>query len=761
VEQRRASQKAAMQIQDALPDFDLSDVLAKAQTLVPPQSVSDAEEEATAPSPSDSFDDNTFYSSQHDTPDRSKSRSVHSFTEAGELHTLSVPSHIDSANAPRVPASASKAVDIAEQIPMSTIVPGLQELARPNPMHSLQASQPASIATTNASHKVAGAAAKREISNVRPNAASGVARPQSSHISTGQGPLSTGEKSAPKAVAQQVTPVRETHKRKLSIEEPNVVRNFNLSPVAPQPARVSPLAVARAPAIVQDSFGPHVDPPLIPSATEHLILSGVSSSGRNSQNLREPGKQLGNVNGSPKAAPPNDAIVANSPPIKAEPRSPSPLTAQPLLRPRKRQRQLGPQAGGLDYDEPQYDDVAPTSRPAAPHQQTGQRSRRQQKRRHHATGEEPHEVIEIDNPQPGEAQRSRDDRFVGQPTQSSRHNSLAHQAPYLEYDARQNHATARISIEADNEVPTRRYVNSLARKPREAIIIDDETGYPTHGRQSIVPMAPPPRSGLVRVVVDEYGREHHVPVRGAQRQSLAPMPRLHPQDYLYEQPPTRIISRPLHSAYEEDDIVYRVASPAYAPQRRVVTLPEQAFEESLMRPRQASVRPSQTMVQDSRYAPLEGSGQIQREYSVRPVAVGSRNEDYRVSREPVLRRQIPNVEEHTLEPLQRVPSVRPDRVRYTSILDYGHRPQTVRPEDSAVQFGASGAAPQAYVPWQHQATREYSVQPADAGVVRRRFVVPQDEPYEVVRYVSNRVPDEGDYVVASRGLQQRTYADLQ
>ncbi|KAK1594412.1 uncharacterized protein LY79DRAFT_668687 [Colletotrichum navitas] len=72
VDQRRASMKASAQ-SEPLADFDLSDVLSKALTLVQaaPSSSANPLVAANTSAASDSFDENSYYSSQHNSPDSS------------------------------------------------------------------------------------------------------------------------------------------------------------------------------------------------------------------------------------------------------------------------------------------------------------------------------------------------------------------------------------------------------------------------------------------------------------------------------------------------------------------------------------------------------------------------------------------------------------------------------------------------------------------------------------------------------------------
>jgi hypothetical protein len=71
IEQQRLAAK--LQTSEGVPNFDVAEVLAKALAIVHP-STTGAEPSMVARSPpSDSFDENTFYSSQHDTPVSSRS----------------------------------------------------------------------------------------------------------------------------------------------------------------------------------------------------------------------------------------------------------------------------------------------------------------------------------------------------------------------------------------------------------------------------------------------------------------------------------------------------------------------------------------------------------------------------------------------------------------------------------------------------------------------------------------------------------------
>lgn len=69
IEKQRIEAKALLQTSESLPNFDLSEVLSKALEIVHPSTATDADPSVGArSSASDSFDENTFYSSQHETP---------------------------------------------------------------------------------------------------------------------------------------------------------------------------------------------------------------------------------------------------------------------------------------------------------------------------------------------------------------------------------------------------------------------------------------------------------------------------------------------------------------------------------------------------------------------------------------------------------------------------------------------------------------------------------------------------------------------
>ncbi|OBT76442.1 hypothetical protein VF21_03957 [Pseudogymnoascus sp. 05NY08] len=762
VDQRRISMKAASQTSESLPDFDLSDVLSKAFTIVHPSTASEAgQSQGGRTSASDSFDDNTFYSSQHNTPEHG--RSPRGRRESGEVYTSAV--------APlNAPDSGPSVVRYQEESPNfiskdatpSNIVPGLQELARSQISAPLNTPHPASTlgaVGVNQSNELLKAATSN-------NAATDIARqvaekqafaltPHSS-VSTPQGATPSrieadernriaqgGPDAAPSQVAS-ATP----QKRRLTLEEPETVRNFNLSPVAPQPARVSPLATARAPVISQEAFTLQETPAAILSPMRETGASpttgGTPKTSKRAE--RRKGKGKGDDLRSATGNNPASAIATPaSPYIKPEPKSPSPFQSAPLPRPHKRQRQTIQQGAGLDYDEPQEDTVM--MQPVVP------RTRDARPRPVHRGGERLGEAMEIDQPQ--RQRMVRDEapgrRIVSQEIYRDQPSPAMYAVPYPQYEQRPVRASSRMVADTYYQEPPAYYREPQAA-PGSVIELDAN-----HDRSlSPILMAPPPRMAPSRIVVDEYGRQYYTAAPNPPRQSVAPQPRIIDDNYYYDRPPPRAIRRPVQHAYEDDGVIYRRASPQYVPQRRVITLPENLAEPQY-RQREYSTRPVATRPPAEEYAAPGDREPIeirQREYSTRPPPARQQPvDDYlRVAEAP--RRQPTHFEEppppHEYLP-QRVASVRPEAFRHEMRGDYLPRARSIRPEPIHREYAASvrpegrrgGEVPS-------QIIREYSVKPGEQEVVRREYMpmrsMDEYQQQPMGRPMARRVVEEQEYI---------------
>lgn len=762
VDQRRTSMKAASQTSESLPDFDLSDVLSKAFTIVHPSTASEAgQSQGGRTSASDSFDDNTFYSSQHDTPEHGTSPQGH--RESGEVYPRAVPP----LNAPDSGPSVVRYQEEPQSFiskdapPSNAVVPGLQELAR-NQIPALQNTlqDPHSTSSLGA----VGVNQNNELlkAAVSNNPATDIARPLAekqdfaltsrSNVSTPQGAdeknrISQGGPDAIRSQVASATP----QKRRLSLEEPETVRNFNLSPVAPQPARVSPLATARAPVISQEAFTLQETPTAILSpmheAGPSSATGGTPKASKQADNRKGKGKRddLKSATGNNPAS----AIATPaSPYIKPEPRSPSPFQSAPLPRPHKRQRQTLQQAAGLDYDEPREDAMA--MQPIAP------RTRDVRPRPVQRGDERLGEAMDVDRPQ---RQRiARDEapsrRIVSQEIYRDPPSPAMYAVPYPQYEQRPVRASSRMVSDTYYQDP-QGYYREPPATPGAVIEIDSN-----HGRSlSPIMMAPPPRMAPSRVVVDEYGRQYYTAAPNPPRQSVAPQPRIIDDNYYYDRPPPRAIRRPVQHAYEEDGVIYRRASPQYVPQRRVITLPEN-LAESQYRQREYSTRPVSTRPPVEDYAaPVEREPiEIrQREYSTRPVQARQPVDDYVRVAEGAQRRQPTHFEEPPHEYIPRVASVRPEAFRHEMRGEYLPRAQSIRPEPVRREY-AGGVRPEGRREVPSQIIREYSVRPGEPEVVRREYMPPLMDEYPPARPMARRVVEDPEYI-PWRPVQPDMYND--
>ncbi|TAQ91085.1 hypothetical protein B7494_g658 [Chlorociboria aeruginascens] len=705
IEQQRQATKAALQTSESLPNFDLSEVLSKALSLVQPSTSAEAEPSVGArTSASDSFDENTFYSSQHDTP------SQNSFVSLDERPgEMSAKSQIRDQDVVMTGTSLSHNNYLAPQ-------PHLQ----PQPM-SLEVQIPP---PNNQSPKIGGMESAKPLDTVARDVSNTSSQPSQSKV---PGPVSTLQRSSESScmsfrqLADQAT-VRKTTDQILKQTFPRpqspLIRAHNLSPIAPQPSRVSPLATARNPPVVRERVSEDGAQPAQVSALRNQPF-GISSAdsspkgGKGSEKKKEKKKKKR------KDSSKENVDTPDSPYIKPEPQSPSPFGVAPLPRPQKRQHYSGQYAAELNYDEPRYEPVVEIQERVAerykevrpPPIYEGFNNRYQ----------------EIRRPQPAYQRLERDEgeyRRVSTGHYATRPQSPAVYA-YEPSVARPVRAVSRAIVERRPEPiyyrdGPRASVRPDANRERSRSPIMGE-------RRSPIPMGPPRQP--IRIVVDEYGREYIDPnPPSTMRQSVAPPVRQR-EDVYYERAPTRAASgRVPVEAYEEDGVLYRKPSPAFVAPRRVVTQPD--------------------------YAP-EYRSYRQREYSVRPTAMAPPDEEYVQIRGAPERRQMSHFEEAPREYLSRGPPApnRTEPVRYEIPREYVGRLQSVRPE--APQEFAASVRPEARREVIPQSQREYSVRPIEPTPRREYMAAPEDGRY----YEAERRPAEIAFIERPREASVFVYAD--
>jgi hypothetical protein len=790
VEQRRISMKAALQTSESLPDFDLSDVLSKALTIVHPATASEAGQSVGVRSiASDSFDENTFYSSRHDTPEPSISSEGR--RESGEIRPHAVPPLITHDRGPSPTHYQYESQnDMMTGVSLSTTaVPGLQELACKQvstPLHipqEIRPSQPAKLAGNAADISQQNETAKTDfysgvdatnavqrLASAKQDTNGAFAISSTSNISTSQKRKATspieideeivGSLPGPADISGQAASAN-LQKGPLSVEEPEDVRNFNLSPVAPQPVRVSPLATARAPPIAQHTFA------LQESSTAPFSPLRGPADGSASDGSPKTSKQSGKKGKKKKTGRKSttgniSAAVASpdSPYIKPEPKSPSPFTSAPLPRPHKRQRQALQQGAELNYDEPRYDE--PRDEPQGQPVQSRQMDARP--RPTYKGDERSYNPIEVDQPRYHRVPRDEPAhrRIVSQDVYRPPPSPNVYAIPYSQYEQRPLRAASRMMVDPYVQEP--RYYREPPIASSTAIRMDatrERSRSPVlRERQSPILMAPPPRLATSRIVIDEYGRQYYTAVPSLSRQSVAPQSRIIEQDFIYDRPPPRIIGRPVQQIYEDDGVVYRQPSPQYVPQRRVVTLPENLIEPQSYRQREYSTRPMPARPPADDYL-ATGEGEPieirQREYSTRPPPPRSPVDDYVRLAEPVQRRQMTHFEEPPREYQSRMGSVRPEGFRHEVPREYIVRAQMSRPESIRREYAAS-VRPEGRREIPSQIIREYSMRPGEAEMVRQEYMPPPMDGYQPARPAARRIAEESVYI-PRREMQQDVYQD--
>ncbi|TVY83028.1 hypothetical protein LSUE1_G002434 [Lachnellula suecica] len=786
IEKQRNAAKAAMQTSESLPNFDISEVLSKAQAIAHPSPAAQPAVAEETPA-SDSFDENTFYSSRHDSSDWSNASQgqkepvevqsgglVSVGGRAGEQY--STQSHIQdrqkgmasaSLSTNNLPAAQQHSQHLTDAAPIQTQrsgmgssasqVPGLVAAGRNST--DLPHHPPATGAHNNSSMGQNGIASKQN----------------GDHATVRR----TTDDLLRQAFEEGLPPV------------PPVIRNHNLSPIAPQPARVSPLATAREPPILRENILVDEAAPAQVAALRNKT-TGISSTDSSPKGAKGAEKKKGG-NKKKKRKANNGAATPDSPYIKPEPRSPSPFAVAPLPRPQKRQRQSGQYAAELNYDEPRYDaEGSMQARAPAPYTEV-------RESRTYQRVDDPYETT-FRRPAPP-LRRVEDDsyrRTASDTYARGPQSPVVYATPSYAGEGRSVRAASHAIVERRIEEP-RYYREPIQRTVVRPDADRERSRSPImHDRRSPVSMGPPRQA--VRIVRDEFGNEYLDPTPApSMRQSVAPQPRYR-EEVIYERP--RAVSGRVE-VYEEDGVIYRRPSPPppMAIPRRVVTQPEYAMappsgyrsyrereysirpagEEYVQRrqiyeepvreyaPRAQSVRPEPVRYEIRDEAPREyaprapvAREEIPQDYmraaSVRPDAIRYEVRDeapreyaprIQALREEVPREYIsrpgsvrpdqtryedheyikaPVAREEIPRDYARAGSVRPDAVRYEVPREYGPRLQSVRPEAPPREY-ASSVHPDARREMVPQGQREFSVRPVDSLNRREQVPVAKGERY--------------------------------
>lgn len=241
LEQKRQESRQKAAVQDAKPDFDVSDVLNQALELVKPASVNDiSTSNGTGVTSSDSFDENSFYSSR--APDS--------------------PQHGD--HQKPSPAPPSQRGDLATEKPVEQCSDELQRLEALNRTGSDQEMQDAYPVAdqhvpyrhrqpreapvdpaANRSHGVS----QLDDSLDEPDYSPPAAVPPMDRADGHE--YQPGFSGGARRPAESRATARDARRSITPRGDVRIVRNHITSPAAPQPSRVSPLAMAKVPSVSQ------------------------------------------------------------------------------------------------------------------------------------------------------------------------------------------------------------------------------------------------------------------------------------------------------------------------------------------------------------------------------------------------------------------------------------------------------------------------------------------------------------------------------
>ncbi|EPQ64309.1 Bgt-994 [Blumeria graminis f. sp. tritici] len=533
VEQQRKNAKVLLQKAESLPDFDISEVLTKALSIVQPSISIEEEPSGGARSlDSRSLDDNTFYSSQQDTPELTNSPKV---------------SKVDEQKCPAPDSAFASFTD--------------QSKAEASTTNGKDKSPPELMQEKNSHRRSSLQAPSKEKEKLPETGLPGSVNPR----------INVSKEKEPKIIeakklVETATSKPMATKTKLSMTsftksscEGSPEKNFssgvasipahhqNLSPAVSLSTRVSPMTTtkdqaARRKTVIDDGNRTQNN---IPRQLQGISSAESSPKGRNSDKKKDKKKRrrVKNV-GSP------DPTY-----IKPEPRSPSPLA--PMARPPKRQR--AQYASDLNYYESPSGSYAMEPGRTKDQYQTSWRPRYYEQ-----------ETTRVASDYELRHRQILDEDYARRETGRS-YTQWAHSpqpAPIYPQVESRSRAVSSATVRRLNE-DDRPLRESNMRASVRPDVDRDRSRSPY--RENI-PMGPP--RPPVRIMVDEYGRQYFNPSTPSLRQSIAPSIR-YQDDLMYERLPARSVSSRIPMVpYDEESIVVRRASPTFFAPRRVITQPE-------------------------------------------------------------------------------------------------------------------------------------------------------------------------------------------
>ena len=696
VQQKKMTARQKTSDQEALPDFDVTEVLRKAHELVKPYIRQEHTPANRAASSSDSFDDNTFYSSQMnestsaatdevDASRASRPKKICKSFEEGKLCPKGdrcTFSH-DPTTRQRRERDESQAMDLDsshadEQTTQGQGDPPPQALFREPPTraalppvkdrptrdaplsHADQIAQlEAQLRALREGHGVSLDAIPQ--ANARENHES---QEESAYSPPGPDEFGrdailrdydeprTKEGARHPAPPRMPLPASEYTTRNEIPPSPlsnnvRVVRNHITSPFAPQPARVSPLAVSKLPQISQVQRE-HFEPRRPSQTSNAEVLSAGQSPRFISQPVVTKKRRRGNESGDNlRNVAPRRNVVSPEIRVKDEPVSPPPFTNSTDIRQVRSIQDLprqSPRPSNIDNARPEYypqDRVVYQTRnqvyepeETIPLTPTTRRVISQNGQHYIAHGEP-------------DLRRIVSERQVRAPM-----SPVPYPVQYSDPQPRQVRAPSQLQyVSPTGQGPISQHRASVQPQPPGYAVQDRSPSPPPRqiqlppGRRKVVPMAPP--SG--RIVVDQYGNTFREEILPPERStSIAPVARRSEVDPRYEVIPTNRTNLRQSQPVPVDDEPHYIrrppspTSPQYAqypptPRARQIIMsdgriyqgdPYPIHEEG---PRTTYVEPQPTPRFEESAGPRQGMTRVQ---SVRPAS-----SQYEMAREPIGRVQ--------------------------------------------------------------------------------------------------------------------------
>lgn len=632
ISQKRAFARQNVLEEYALPEFNVTEVLRKAQEIVKPVRLTVRNAANRIGSSSDSFDENTFYSSQMNTTseetDAPANHMAHVEAQEGGPQPMDIESSND-ADEQISSRSQGRVEPVIAKAPESHV----EQIARlERELRLLKSTEkPTQSCVTPPNTREAEILDEPPYSppdvRVSSSLVSGTNNVSADDLSHAPPPEPSPRRSSRALESQSREYARRNDMaEELATSDMRIVRNHITSPLAPQPARVSPLAVAKGPAVsqIRNNRQQNKRPGTntgIPAGRHSPNQSVQPLSSRKRRRRTNSGETARNVAARREASPEVR--------IKDEPVSPQPPGALEAWRPPRKEEVHRPVY--IDTTTPRQRHVERITNPTRRNEDLGPAYLPESARPMTPAGHGGGRIVEI-------------------PPDSDLRPVVSAKQVYLPRASQDPSQQYRASAQ-----PLPRY--GPDRSPSPALLQLQRSPPPRHG--SVV-MAPPPR----RIVVDQYGNRFiEAPVPPERQMSIVPLGR--PNDYDSRYEPTRATSvrNPSFEHQAEPRYVQRAPSPAspryieYAPPARTRSLvPENDRYREGAYPLPSDsvriVRYPETQIGRFEEMPRPGEA-VTRMPSVRPM--GSH---YEMPREPITR----------------VQSVRPERER---IIDLSGRRETM------------------------------------------------------------------------------------